>query len=87
MTLEPTSIDLRLEDVIVQKEPARPVYAEHCFVTTSTPVRGEDADNEGAPACRTVPSGRSFFGAVRSEQAVMTSREEQDHLDRPAIGW
>ena len=32
------------EDVIVQKDPAAPVYCEHSFVTWSCPFRAECAD-------------------------------------------
>src|SRR6266567_4529001 len=42
MTFDPTLIALRFEDVIVQKEPAAPVYCEHSFVTRSSPLRGEE---------------------------------------------
>ncbi len=35
--------------MIVQKEPAEPVYAEHSFVTWSCPFRPDCADIEVAP--------------------------------------
>src|SRR5438105_12349443 len=41
MTFEPTSIAFRLDDVIVQKEPAWPLYCEHSFVAWRAPLRGE----------------------------------------------
>src|SRR5919198_5029143 len=40
MTFEPASIVFRLDDVIVQNEPAAPVYCEHSFVTCRAPLRG-----------------------------------------------
>jgi len=46
---------LTFEDLIVQKEPAPPVYPEHSFVTWRSPLRG-DADNEAATAGRVVPT-------------------------------
>src|ERR1700680_1560741 len=53
-SLEPTGIALRFEDVIVQKESARPVYCEHSFVRWSSPLRADadtgDADTDGARA-------------------------------------
>ena len=39
---------VRFEDVIVQKEPAAPVYCEHSFVTWRSPFLG-DADTEATP--------------------------------------
>src|SRR5438046_2383328 len=40
------------EDVNVQKEPARPVYCEHSFLTCRAPLRGV-ADANGATATAT----------------------------------
>src|SRR5947208_14878053 len=65
MILEPTGISLRVEDVIVQMSPAWPVYAEHSFSTCRVPLLGKDAEDK--------PSVASCFGAVVSEQAVMTT--------------
>src|SRR5207253_7589835 len=65
-------MSLRFEDVIVQKPPARRVYCEHSLVTWRAPLRGEDSDNDGAPSAAAKP-GTTFFGAVESEQAVMTT--------------
>src|SRR5438552_18691065 len=39
MTFEQTSISSRLDDVLVQKSPARPLYAEHSLVTWRSPLR------------------------------------------------
>jgi hypothetical protein len=36
--------------VIVQKEPAAPVYPKQSFVTWRSPFRAEDADTEAAPS-------------------------------------
>jgi hypothetical protein len=44
--LEPTLISGIFEDVIVQNEPAAPVYCEHSFVTWSAPFWPEDAETE-----------------------------------------
>jgi hypothetical protein len=44
--LEPTSISVTSEDVIVQTSPAWPVYSEHSFVTWRSPLRGKDAESE-----------------------------------------
>src|SRR5436853_3844733 len=77
MTLVPTSMSLRFEDVIVQKPPARRVYCEHSLVTWRAPLLGEDSDNDGAmPAAATSAAARpgaTFLGAVESKQAVMTT--------------
>src|SRR2546422_11252340 len=72
MTFVPTSMSLRFEDVIVQKPPARRVYCEHSLVTWRAPLRGEDSDNDRATSAAAKP-GTTFFGAVESEQAVMTT--------------
>src|SRR3989442_9154852 len=70
-------MSLRFEDVIVQKPPARRVYCEHSLVTWRAPLRGEDSDNDGAPSAAAnsaaAKPGTTFFGAVESEQAVMTT--------------
>src|SRR5215210_3804352 len=42
MTFEPTSIARRLDDVIVQNEPAWPLYCEHSFVAWRAPLRAVD---------------------------------------------
>src|SRR6187431_501481 len=47
---------LTLDEVIVQKEPARPVYCEHSFVTWSSPVRGE-ADSAAVSEADSVALG------------------------------
>src|SRR5712691_3793494 len=81
MTLEPASISLRVEDVIVQKSPAWPVYAEHSFSTWIVPLLGKDAEDK--------PSVASCFGPVVSEQTVMTTeamaggdeKSAADHLE------
>jgi hypothetical protein len=39
----------RFEDVIVQNEPAAPVYSEHSFVTWRGLCRSEEADTGAAP--------------------------------------
>src|SRR5688572_9134825 len=39
MTFAPTSISSRLEDMIVQKSPAPPLYSEHSLVTWRSPLR------------------------------------------------
>jgi hypothetical protein len=65
MTLEPALIALMFEDVIVQKSPARPVYAEQFFVTWRAPPLWEDSNDK--------PSRADFSGAVESEQAVMAT--------------
>jgi hypothetical protein len=41
------------EDVNVQKEPARPVYCEHSFVTFRAPLRGVADANGAATATAT----------------------------------
>jgi hypothetical protein len=50
-TFDPTLISRRFEDVITQKEPARPVYGRQSFVTWSCLFRlfFSDADTEAAP--------------------------------------
>jgi hypothetical protein len=40
-SVEPTGMAVRFEDVIVQKESARPVYCEHSFVRLSSPLRAD----------------------------------------------
>ncbi len=62
-SLEPTVIAFRFDMVIVQKEPARPVYTEHSFVRWRAPLFREDSEDE--------PSAASWFGAAVSEQARM----------------
>src|SRR5256885_5257874 len=66
-----------LEDVIVQKPPARRVYCEHSFVMWRSPLRGKDSDNEGVTSIAATSAaaklGTTCFGAVESEQAVMTT--------------
>src|SRR5437016_13205733 len=67
-------MSLRFEDVIVQKPPASRVYCEHSFVTWSAPLR------DSLPswsACWLLMAtadkpGTTFFGAVVSEQDVVT---------------
>src|SRR5687767_11411195 len=49
MTLEPTSIAARFEDVIVQNVPSVPSNSEHSFVTCRAPLRGKDAAAGAAP--------------------------------------
>src|SRR5438128_6185969 len=70
-------MSLRFEDVIVQKPPARRVYCEHSLVTWRAPLRGEDSDNDRAPSASATSAaakpGTTFFGAVVSEQAVVTA--------------
>ena len=42
-------ISATFDDVIVQKEPAAPMYFEHSFVTWRSLSRSEDADTEATP--------------------------------------
>jgi hypothetical protein len=77
MTLEPTSICLRFEDVIVQKEPGRPLYSEHSLVTWSTPLREEDFENDGDAPTPVGEIVTEFDGAIGKDdpwpsQALMT---------------
>src|SRR5919201_2163993 len=57
MTFEPTSIAFRLDDVIVQKEPAWPLYCEHSFVAWRAPLRAV-----GVAELAVVPSAVSAGG-------------------------
>src|SRR2546430_17332398 len=67
-------MSLRFEDVIVQKPPASRVYCEHSFVTWSAPLR--DSLPSWSACWLLMASsdkpGTTFFGAVVSEQDVVT---------------
>jgi hypothetical protein len=64
----------RLEDVIVQKEPAVPVYCEHSFVTWSCLFRPE-ADTEAAPMLsarvRAIKPGTATNATMRRQWVFM----------------
>src|SRR5207244_12138481 len=81
-------MSLRFEDVIVQKPPARRVYCEHSFVMWSAPLR------DSLPswsACWLLMAtadkpGTTFFGAVVSEQDVVT-KEAMMAVAMSSLRW
>src|SRR6266513_731314 len=64
MTLVPTLMALRFEDVIVQKPPASRVYCEHSFVTWSAPLRRELPPSLSSPAFREAETAALALGLV-----------------------
>src|SRR5213080_4064398 len=66
MTLVPTLMALRFEDVIVQKPPARRVYCEHSFVTWSAPLRGELPPSLSSAAFREADTNALALGPLAS---------------------
>src|SRR4029077_13329750 len=65
-TLEPTPICFTFEDVIVQNEPASPVYSEHSFVTWRAPLRREFSPSLSSPAFRELETAALTIEAVAS---------------------
>jgi hypothetical protein len=64
------------EDVIVQNEPAAPVYSEHSFVTWRAPLRGADADtaDSGRSSATAAKSTRNFFISPPTLSRVSTRK-------------
>src|SRR5687768_2128503 len=79
---------LRFETVTVQWSPAWPVYVEHSFVSWKSPLRGEDAANDGAfalvlglvelsalgPVGTPPPSAHPAATSVPAQRHPMTTR-------------
>ena len=72
MTFEPTSIAFRLDDVIVQKEPAWPLYWEHSLVAWRAPLRGELPAWLRTPAGAVLETSNATAIAADMASGVMT---------------
>src|SRR5207244_2880371 len=76
-TLVPPGICFRVDTVSVQNPPASPEYCAQFFTAWKLPARGEDSENDRAPSASATSAaakpGTTLFGAVESEQAVMTT--------------